>query len=41
MCPTSDWAAAHSLVDLLQMPEADGIDVDFEPIRIGAADVDA
>jgi prevent-host-death family protein len=30
----------RSLVDLLQMPEADEIEVDFEPIRIGATDVD-
>lgn len=28
-----------SLVELLHMPESDGIDVDFEPIRIRADDL--
>jgi prevent-host-death family protein len=30
-----------SLADLLRMPEADAFDIDFEPIRIGARDIDA
>jgi len=30
-----------TLVDLLRMPEADGIEIEFEPIRIGARDFDA
>ena len=30
-----------SLVELLRMPEADGIDIDFEPIHIDAKDFDA
>lgn len=30
-----------SMVDLLRMPEADGFDLDFEPIRIGAKDIEA
>jgi prevent-host-death family protein len=30
-----------NLVELLRMPEADAFDVDFEPIRINARDIDA
>ena len=30
-----------NLVELLRMPDAGGIDIDFEPIRIGAKDIDA
>ena len=30
-----------NLVELLRMPEADGIDIDFEPIHIEAKDFDA
>jgi prevent-host-death family protein len=30
-----------NLVELLRMPEADAFDLDVEPIRIGAKDVDA
>jgi len=29
-----------NLVELLRMPEADAYDVDFEPIRINAMDID-
>lgn len=29
-----------SLVDLLRMPETDGIDIDFEPARIVAKELD-
>lgn len=31
----------RNLVELLRMPEADTIDIDFEPIRIGAKEIDA
>ena len=30
-----------SLVELLRMPEADALDLDFEPIRIQPKDIDA
>ena len=30
-----------NLVELLRMPEADAFDIDFEPIRINARDIDA
>jgi antitoxin (DNA-binding transcriptional repressor) of toxin-antitoxin stability system len=30
-----------NMIELLRMPEADGIDIDFEPIRIDAKDIDA
>ena len=30
-----------NLVELLRMPEADAYDIDFEPIRINAKDIDA
>ncbi len=31
----------RSMVELLRMPEADAIDIDFEPIRINAKGIDA
>lgn len=31
----------RSIVELLRMPDADAIDMDFEPVRIGAKDIDA
>ncbi|MDP9897384.1 prevent-host-death family protein [Variovorax boronicumulans] len=31
----------RNLVELLRMPEADGIDIDFEPIHINAQGIDA
>ncbi len=31
----------RNLVELLRMPESDGIDIDFEPIHIDAKDFDA
>ncbi|WP_038214821.1 type II toxin-antitoxin system Phd/YefM family antitoxin [Xenophilus azovorans] len=30
-----------NLVELLRMPEADGIEIDFEPVHIEAKDIDA
>jgi prevent-host-death family protein len=30
-----------NLIELLRMPEADAFDIDFEPIRINARDIDA
>jgi prevent-host-death family protein len=30
-----------NLVELLRMPEADAFDIDFEPIRVNARDIDA
>lgn len=30
-----------NLVEMLHMPEGDGFDMDFEPIRIGAKELDA
>jgi len=30
-----------NMVELLRMPEADDFDIDFEPIRISARDIDA
>ncbi len=35
------WGSRQTVVELLRMPEADGVDLDFEPIRIDAKELDA